>query len=104
MPAGAQVDAVLSQVDKDIDKSLERLFAHLRIKSISADPAHAEDCKAMAAQFAKEIASLGFSAEVKPTGGHPAPPIGSGASTRGDPWPRATRGPAGAARTSRPCW
>lgn len=72
MPAGAQVDAVLSQVDKDIDKSLERLFAHLRIKSISADPAHAEDCKAMAAQFAKEIASLGFSAEVKPTGGHPA--------------------------------
>lgn len=72
MPAGAQVDAVLKQVDKDIDQSLERLFAHLRIKSISADPTHAEDCKAMAAQFAKEITSLGFSAEVKPTGGHPA--------------------------------
>lgn len=72
MPAGAQVDAVLKQVDKDFDKSIERLFAHLRVKSISADPANAADCAAMAADIARDIASIGFSADVRPTGGHPA--------------------------------
>ena len=50
----------------------ERLFALLRIKSISADPAFAGDCKAAADHLAKDFASLGFEAEVRPTAGHPA--------------------------------
>ena len=72
MAAAAQVEAVLAQVDKDFDASLERLFAHLRVKSISADPAFAGECAAMAEMLAKEIATLGFDAKVRPTGGHPA--------------------------------
>src|ERR1043165_541499 len=70
--SNAKIQPVLDHIDADFDNSLERLFALLRIKSISADPAHAEDCKAAANHLAKDIASLGFKAEVRPTAGHPA--------------------------------
>jgi acetylornithine deacetylase/succinyl-diaminopimelate desuccinylase-like protein len=70
--ANPQIQPVLDHIDADFDNSLERLFALLRIKSISADPAHAEDCKAAANHLAKDISSLGFKAEVRPTAGHPA--------------------------------
>ena len=68
----AQLQPVLDRIDADFDNSLERLFALLRIKSISADPAFAGDCKAAADHLAKDIATLGFNAEVRPTAGHPA--------------------------------
>src|SRR5437762_10503278 len=68
----AQLQPVLDHIDSDFDNSLERLFALLRIKSISADPAFAADCKAAADHLAKDIATLGFTAEVRPTAGHPA--------------------------------
>jgi acetylornithine deacetylase/succinyl-diaminopimelate desuccinylase-like protein len=67
-----QLQPVLDHIDADFDNSLARLFALLRIKSISADPAFAADCKAAADHLAKDIATLGFSAEVRPTAGHPA--------------------------------
>ena len=70
--SNAQTQKVLDRIDADFDNSLERLFALLRIKSISADPAFAGDCKAAANHLAKDIASLGFDAEVRPTAGHPA--------------------------------
>jgi len=70
--ASQQLDAVLARIDSDFDKSLERLFTLLRIKSISADPAFAEDCKKAADHLAADIASIGFSTEVRPTAGHPA--------------------------------
>src|SRR5947209_2856266 len=70
--ANAQLQPVLDRIDADFDNSLERLFALLRIKSISADPAFAGDCKAAADHLAKDIATLGFTAEVRPTAGHPA--------------------------------
>src|ERR1700742_4919752 len=63
---------VLHRIDADFDNSLERLFALLRIKSISADPAFAGECKAAADHLAKDIASLGLASEVRPTDGHPA--------------------------------
>ena len=44
--ANAQLQSVLDHIDKEFDNSLERLFSLLRIKSISADPAFAADCKA----------------------------------------------------------
>lgn len=72
MPDKKSLDAVLAHIDADIDNSLERLFALLRIKSISTDPAFAGDCKAAADHLAKDFASLGFAADVRPTGGHPA--------------------------------
>ncbi len=72
MSSAAQLQPVLDRIDADFDKSLERLFALLRIKSISADPAFAGDCKAAAEHLARDIATLGFSIEVRPTAGHPA--------------------------------
>src|SRR3981189_2359811 len=72
MSHAAQLQPVLGRIDADFDNSLERLFALLRIKSISADPAFAGDCKAAADHLAKDIASLGFATEVRPTAGHPA--------------------------------
>jgi len=68
----AQTQKVLDRIDADFDNSLERLFALLRIKSISADPAFAGECKAAAEHLAKDITSIGFEAEVRPTAGHPA--------------------------------
>src|ERR1700716_2126461 len=72
MSNAPQLQPVLDRIDADFDNSLERLFALLRIKSISADPAFAGDCKAAADHLAKDIATLGFKAEVRPTAGHPA--------------------------------
>jgi acetylornithine deacetylase/succinyl-diaminopimelate desuccinylase-like protein len=72
MSDAPQINSVLDRIDTDFDNSLERLFALLRIKSISADPAFAADCKAAAEHLAKDIASLGFATEVRPTAGHPA--------------------------------
>jgi len=70
--SNAQTQKVLDRIDADFDNSLERLFALLRIKSISADPAFAKDCKAAADHLAKDLESLGFDADVRPTAGHPA--------------------------------
>src|SRR4029079_974051 len=70
--SNAQLQPVLDRIDADFDNSLQRLFALLRIKSISAAPAFAGDCKAAADHLAKDIATLGLTAEVRPTAGHPA--------------------------------
>ena len=83
--SNAKLQPVLDRIDADFDNSLERLFALLRIKSISADPANAGDCKAAADHLAKDIATLGFTAEVKPTGGHPAVIAKMNGSTDGRP-------------------
>src|SRR5260370_18320161 len=72
MSNAPQLQPVLDRIEADFDNSLERLFALLRIKSISADPAFAGDCRKAAEHLANDIASLGFAVEVKPTAGHPA--------------------------------
>src|SRR6202161_937732 len=72
MSNAPQLQPVLDRIDADFDNSLERLFALLRIKSISPDPAFAGDCKAAADHLASDIATLGFAADVRPTAGHPA--------------------------------
>jgi acetylornithine deacetylase/succinyl-diaminopimelate desuccinylase-like protein len=64
-------DAVLAQVDADLDRSLERLFAFLRIPSVSTDPAFKDHCRAAADAVAADLASIGFAASVRPTAGHP---------------------------------
>src|SRR6201991_557918 len=85
MSSNAQLQPVLDRIDADFDNSLERLFALLRIKSISADPAFAGDCKAAADHLAKDITTLGFKAEVRPTAGHPAIVAKANGSTDGRP-------------------
>jgi acetylornithine deacetylase/succinyl-diaminopimelate desuccinylase-like protein len=65
------LDTVLARIDQDLDKSLERLFALLRISSISTDPAYAKDCRTAAEHVAEDLRSIGFDAGVRPTAGHP---------------------------------
>ena len=48
MSGTSQLQTILDHIDTDFDNSLNRLFALLRIKSISADPAFAGECKAAA--------------------------------------------------------
>ncbi len=67
----SQLDAVLAHIDAHLDASLERLFAFLRIASISTDPAHAADCRRAAEHVKAELDGLGFAADVHPTKGHP---------------------------------
>lgn len=62
---------VLDRIDADLDNSLERLFAFLRLQSISTDPAYADQCRQAAEFVAKDLTSLGLDAQVQPTGGHP---------------------------------
>jgi acetylornithine deacetylase/succinyl-diaminopimelate desuccinylase-like protein len=65
------LDAVLSRIDQDIDHSVERLFALLRIASVSTDPAFKDQCHAAAEHVAADLKSIGFDADVRPTAGHP---------------------------------
>ena len=83
MSDAAQLQKVLERIDADFDNSLERLFALLRIKSISADPAFAAECKTAADHLAKDIATLGLTSEVRPTDGHPAVVAKSGGKSNG---------------------
>ena len=73
MPAPDQstVAAVLDHVDAHLAASRETLFDLLRIKSISAQPAHAADCARAAAWWRDQLAGLRFEASVRPTDGHP---------------------------------
>jgi acetylornithine deacetylase/succinyl-diaminopimelate desuccinylase-like protein len=62
---------VLAHLDNDRGQALERLFALLRFKSISTDPAFDGECQAAARWLAKDLAGIGFDARVAPTEGHP---------------------------------
>ena len=66
-----QLDAVLARIDQDLDQSLDRLFALLRIQSVSTDPAYKDQCVAAAKSVAADLASIGFESEVRATPGHP---------------------------------
>ncbi|MCD7060851.1 M20/M25/M40 family metallo-hydrolase [Pelagibacterium xiamenense] len=69
--SSSSLDAVLAHVDAQLDDSVERLFALLRIASISTDPAYAGECRKAADWLANELDGLGFDASVRPTEGHP---------------------------------
>ena len=71
MTTTSHLDAVLAHVDAGLDQSLERLYALLRIKSISTDPAYAAECRRAADWIAAELTGLGFDAAARPTPGHP---------------------------------
>jgi acetylornithine deacetylase/succinyl-diaminopimelate desuccinylase-like protein len=65
------LDAVLTRIDQDIDASVERLFALLRIASVSTDPAFKDQCRTAAEYVAADLRSIGFEADLRPTEGHP---------------------------------
>jgi acetylornithine deacetylase/succinyl-diaminopimelate desuccinylase-like protein len=70
-PAMSSVDAVLEHIDRNMEQSLERLFAFLRIQSISTDPVYKDQCRAAAEYVAADLRKVGFNADIRPTSGHP---------------------------------
>lgn len=65
------LENVLNRLDKDLDQSLERLFALLKIKSISTDPAFKQECKKAADWLVEDLKTIGFDASRRDTSGHP---------------------------------
>ncbi|MFN4274535.1 MAG: M20/M25/M40 family metallo-hydrolase [Aliihoeflea sp.] len=65
------VSPVLDTLDAEIDASVERLFALLRIPSISTDPAYNAECRRAAEWLVADLKSIGFDASVRDTPGHP---------------------------------
>ena len=65
------VSAVLSFVDANLDRSLQRLFEFIRIPSISTEPQYAPDCRRAAQWLADELGALDFASFVRDTAGHP---------------------------------
>jgi len=65
------LESVLERVDAGLPQSLERLFALLRIESISTDPAYATACVSAANWLVDDLQSMGFSAQRHDTPGHP---------------------------------
>jgi acetylornithine deacetylase/succinyl-diaminopimelate desuccinylase-like protein len=63
--------AVLDRIDADLPQALERLFALLRIESISTDPAYARPCSDAADWLVAELRSIGLEAGRRETPGHP---------------------------------
>ncbi|RYG87332.1 MAG: dipeptidase [Alphaproteobacteria bacterium] len=61
----------LDYAERHIDDSLDRLFALMRVPSISTDPVYAEECQRAAKLLSDELEDLGFEARVAQTPGHP---------------------------------
>src|SRR6201994_1444674 len=70
-PAPSTVAAVLDFADANLAASRATLFDLLRIRSVSAQPAHAGDCVMAAEWWREQLVGLGFEASVRPTAGHP---------------------------------
>src|SRR5262245_30113963 len=67
----SNLDRVLSAADAGMKQSLERLFALLRIPSLSADPSYAKDCRRAGQWLVDELNALGFKADLRATAGQP---------------------------------
>ncbi|HEV7323119.1 MAG TPA: M20/M25/M40 family metallo-hydrolase [Ensifer sp.] len=67
----ANITSVLERADANLPGSLDRLFDLVRIKSISTDPAFKAECRKAAEWLVAELNSLGFTASVRDTPGHP---------------------------------
>jgi acetylornithine deacetylase/succinyl-diaminopimelate desuccinylase-like protein len=89
MSTSEALPAVLDRIDRDLEASLDRLFALLRIQSISTDPAYAPQCRGAAEHVAADLRGLGFAATLRPTDGHP---VVVGKSGNGQAGPKTGRG------------
>jgi acetylornithine deacetylase/succinyl-diaminopimelate desuccinylase-like protein len=64
-------DAVLARIESDFEDEKRRWMEWLRIPSVSAQPKHAQDCRAAAAFAERELLAMGFKVSVRETAGHP---------------------------------
>ena len=76
-----ELDAALAHADMHMCESLDRLRELVAIKSISTDPAYANECRRAADWLVTELSGLGFAAAARPT--PTAPP--SARNPRRDP-------------------
>ena len=65
------IQSVLAHIAATRAPALDRLRHFLAIPSVSAQPAHAQDCRAAAAWVQSELESTGFAARLVETAGHP---------------------------------
>ncbi len=65
------LDQVLSRIDSDLERCVERLAELLKIPSISTDPAYEADCDRAADWLVEDLKSLGAEAGKRQTPGHP---------------------------------
>ncbi|WP_332065369.1 M20/M25/M40 family metallo-hydrolase [Bartonella sp. CB189] len=65
------LNKVLTHLDDNIEKSLERLFSLLRFQSISTDPSYKNMCRETADWLVEDLKSIGFNASRRNTPGHP---------------------------------
>ncbi|WP_113486582.1 M20/M25/M40 family metallo-hydrolase [Rhizobium cremeum] len=65
------ISAVLASADKALPQSLDRLFDLVKIRSISTDPAYKAECRNAAEWLVADLVSIGFTASVRDTPGHP---------------------------------
>lgn len=63
--------SLLARADAALPDALQRLFALIRLPSVSTDPAHAADCRAAAAWLRDDLASMGAEASLRETRGLP---------------------------------
>lgn len=67
----SDLDRALERADANHAASLERLFAWLKIPSISTDPAYRHGCREAADWLKRELGAIGFNAALRETPGHP---------------------------------
>ncbi|HKM63709.1 MAG TPA: dipeptidase [Acidisphaera sp.] len=68
---GAAIDRVLDELEAAQPAAVKRLSDLLAIPSVSAQPGHSRDCVRAAEWVRDTLVSLGFSASLRPTAGHP---------------------------------
>jgi acetylornithine deacetylase/succinyl-diaminopimelate desuccinylase-like protein len=66
-----QIHSVLEHISATRPQALDRLRDFLSIPSVSAQPAHAGDCRAAAAWAQAQLETTGFSTRLVETAGHP---------------------------------
>src|ERR1700690_1080311 len=64
-------EKVLARIEADFAAHQARWLEWLRIPSISAQPAHAADCRAAAEFVRRDLEQIGFAAGLRETAGHP---------------------------------
>ena len=67
----SRLQSILRRIDQTAEERMARWFELLRIPSISADPAHAADCRRAAEWLAGQLAGIGLHADVIDTPGQP---------------------------------
>ena len=66
------IQDVLKQIDANREASVDGLKELLTIPSVSTKPEHKDDLRRCSAWIADKLNAMGLTAQVKPTGGHPA--------------------------------